>query len=183
MIELLRRYEPLVNEKNEVIGFKHRATDFVEGTQTSEMLRVMAGAVRDIQSFIQNFDKMKTNQSDLYADAMMAHQEMMKIGLKVDSLHRGFEAVIGRHKQALDVLEFVAEREHESGNVVATLDMVKNAAQKFINPVKLRIAEMEKEHEQSESESVNGNPSVAPEVIPPAEPDPGADASEGEPRS
>lgn len=182
MTELLKQFEPLVNEKREIIGFKHRATDYVESGRIVEMLMVMTGAIYDIQSFIQNWDRGMSKQSELISDAMMAHKAMSDIGIDVDSLAEGFEKVTARHRQALDVIEFIASFD-AMGPAHEDFAKARKAAQAFIAPVKKRIAEMEKENENPPPAGLNSHPTVAPQIIPLPSPDASADAQEGEPRS
>lgn len=101
--------EPLVNEKT--IPKKFKA---LEGAPTmDQLLGLNIAAINELASFIQTFDRMQTAYTGLSADGMVAYQTAIAAGISAQSLTELVETLIGKIKQASDVIAKIHDLTHD----------------------------------------------------------------------
>lgn len=130
LTSMMRKFKPgpLVNEKQTFVGEDLPDRD--------ELAMAVFKAIYELNLFTKAHEGLQQRHSELKADAIMAHMEMQKIGLSVNSLAEGFETVCGRHTQALDIINNIVTADDSK----AVLEAI-GAGSKFLGYIKKRNEE------------------------------------------
>lgn len=143
LVALVKQFKPLVNENKEITGFEPIVAD---APGYVDLLKAILGAIYDLQDFIRNFDKNYKLHRELFLDATRVYNMLAKLGVNAPTLESSFEMITARHKQALDVLDFIASLGEEKGFTFEdAYTKAVNAARSYINPINQKIEELSNE--------------------------------------
>jgi hypothetical protein len=187
LIGALRKFKPtLVNETTKTVSFEPKNPSDAPDRDT--LLNLIGMAVMDIQSFIENFEHHAGMVAELRSDAMMAHQELQKAGIKADSLCNGFSMIVDRHRQALDIILNISQLPlgQPQGNLEKAVRMciayIDNMRRR-LNATHVPLVNETTNGSQTKETTVLDPSTLSPLPQPPAAEDAGSGDQEGEPRS
>lgn len=103
---IYKNYKPLVNEKTKQVEGFELLPDRKDHTR-DELLMLGCAALADIKDFIEKYEEIKNHYEHLTADAMMAYARGKEFGVEAESLDELAESLIGKFKQACDVLRAI----------------------------------------------------------------------------